>query len=172
MYCNTPNPAKKKALWVPVSVDNRGKHKKHAISYTVHPVDELKLRHHPDVIADSIQDCRTCRCMITGRRPLHVATRTLPLPCRRRQKRTPQARRARSTPETLSSEHAEELMQHGQQRSHPGRCNSNPEPPLCHAEERTTPGQQRLRLQGSIISEGEVSTMSRIRRSRRTTSLP
>ena len=66
MYCNTPNPAKRKALWVPVSVHNRGKHKKHAISFTVHSVDELKLRHHPK---GSRQDCRTCRCMITRRRP-------------------------------------------------------------------------------------------------------
>ena len=45
---------------------NRGKHKKHAISCTVHSVDELTLRHHPK---GSRQDCRTCRCMITGRRP-------------------------------------------------------------------------------------------------------
>ena len=51
----------KKALWVPVSVHNRGKRKKHVISYTVHSVDELNLRHHPG----SKQDCRTCRCMIT-----------------------------------------------------------------------------------------------------------
>ena len=143
MYCNTPNPAKREALWVSVSVHNRGKHKQHAISYTVHSVDELKLSHHPDVVADSVQDWRTCRCMITRRRPLHVATRTLPLPCRRhhRQKRTPQALRARSTPETLSPEHAGELVQNGQQRSHLGRCNSTPEPPFvpCRRTHNTRP---------------------------------
>ena len=150
MYCNTPNPAKRKALWVPITVHNRGKHKKHAISYTDYSVDELKLRHHPDVVTDSVQDCRKCRCMITGRRPLHVATRTLPLPCRRhRQKQTPQARRARSTPETLSPEHAEELVQTASNGHTQAGATPPQSLPLCHAEERTTPGQQRLRLQGS-----------------------
>ena len=37
------------------------------------PKTPLKLRHHPDVVTDSVLDCRTCLCMITGRRPLHVA---------------------------------------------------------------------------------------------------
>ena len=152
MYCNTPNPAKRKALWVPVSVHNRGKHKKHAISYTVHSVDELKLRHHPDVVADSVQDCRTCRCMITGRRPRHVATRTLPPlpppppPKNGHHKHIEHEVRLRprlpSMPKnwcrTASNGHTQ--------------AGATPPPslPLCHAEERTTPGRQRLRLQGGF----------------------
>ena len=56
MYCHTPNPVKRKALWVPVSVHHRGKHKKHAISYNVHSVDELKLRHHSQRIETGLQN--------------------------------------------------------------------------------------------------------------------
>ena len=49
---------KPEQLWAPVSDHNRRKHKKHAISNTVHSDDELKQRHHP---GGSKQDCRTCR---------------------------------------------------------------------------------------------------------------
>ena len=63
--CTAPTTTrKKKALWVPVSVQNRGKH------------NELNLRHHPG----SKQDCRTCRCMIHHRRRLPAtACHRLPL---------------------------------------------------------------------------------------------
>ena len=64
-------------------------------------------------------------------------------------KRTPQARRARSTPETLSPEHAEELVQTASNGHTKAGATPPQSLPLCHAEERTTPGQQRLWLQGS-----------------------
>ena len=134
-------PSAQFALWVPLSEHNRN------------------VQHHVEQEARHLVHCP------------HVP-RPSPAAAATAKKRTPQARRARSTPETLSSEHAEELMQHGQQRSHQGRCNSTPEPPSAMPKNAQ---HQASNVSGSreasIISEGEVSTMSRIRRSRRTTPL-